>query len=179
MIQARADEAVLLEIKEALATFSTSTRDTVAQIEAEIDNVLDMVMGVVSSLQTNVERCLYTLRTAQREYRSCLNNMQDKTFSQTSMPFQFPRSEPSQFDRFNNPLFHNSENRPQPDCGEYHLPVQIAEDGVSIAKDKLDKALKIKADVEKYIEDYNRHKEKLKILVTETASSANTLLTRK
>ena len=179
MIQARADEAVLLEIKEVLATFSTSTRDTVAQIEAEINRILDMVKEVVNSLQANVERCLFTLRTAQEEYQSCLNNMQDKTFSQTSTPFQFSRSDPSQFDKFNKPLFHNSENRAQSDCGGYHLSVQIAEDGASIAKDNLDRALKIKADVEKYIEDYNRHKEKLKTLVTEKANSANTFLARK
>ena len=179
MIQARADEAVLLEIKKVLATFSVSTRETVDQIEVEITRILEMINEVVNSLQIDVDRCLYTLQTAQREYRNCLYNLKGGIFPQMITPFQFPRSEPSQFDRFNDPLSHNSENRPQPDCGEYHLPVQIAEDGVSIAKDKLDRALKIKADVEKYIEDYNRHKEKLKTLVTETASSANTFLTRK
>ena len=179
MIQARADEAVLLEIKKVLATFSVSTRETVDQIEVEITRILEMINEVVNSLQIDVDHCLYTLQTAQREYRSCLYNLKGGIFPQMITPFQFPRSEPSQFDRFNDPLSHNSENRPQPDCSGYHLSVQNSEDGVSIAKDNLDRVLKIKADVESYIEDYNRHKEKLKVLVTETASSANTFLTRK
>ena len=158
MIQARADEAVLLEIKKVLATFSVSTRETVDQIEVEITRILEMINEVVNSLQIDVDHCLYTLQTAQREYRSCRYNLKGGIFPQIS---------------------HNSENRPQPDCSGYHLSVQIAEDGVSIAKDNLDRVLKIKADVESYIEDYNRHKEKLKVLVTETASSANTFLARK
>jgi len=158
MIQARADEAVLLEIKKVLATFSVSTRETVDQIEVEITRILEMINEVVNSLQIDVDLCLYTLQTAQREYRSCRYNLKGGIFPQIS---------------------HNSENRPQPDCSGYHLSVQIAEDGVSIAKDNLDRVLKIKADVESYIEDYNRHKEKLKVLVTETASSANTFLARK
>ncbi len=176
MDYARADEDNLFEIKEALTDFSTSMGETVEQIEAELTRILERVKQVVNSLRIKVENAESMLRAVREQYSSSLGTPKRTDFPHMPTSVQPPLKNPSQFNTFGEFRIHNYGGLSPIDNSGYNQSVIMAENAVRAARQKLDSALKAQSAVLESIEIYNRSKEKLVKLITDTADSAKTFI---